>query len=208
MVLRHELSTLMYIFLASILCMFTIIWLHQPHPPTSVHLATTALFPTDTPTPTPSPQVTMSSQTSSDGIKELRLKDDGSTFSFTLTDTTTHVGSVIFFQKSGDVSAMSIPFNTFSPANTYFFLQETLNGQTHFLVFNTSGEDFANGQKYLDVTSLFSAFTSDYTISDVTGWGSDSFLYINVKARQGDGKVTYGLDLPSQNFYSVGIYFP
>lgn len=101
---------------------------------------------------------------------------------------------------------MSIPFNAFSSDNSYVFLKETKDGEYHYLVFKSSGELFANGQAFLDVTPLFAAYTKTYTISDVTGWADPTLLVVNATSTNGT-LYSFWFDVASHSFIPLENVF-
>ncbi len=102
---------------------------------------------------------------------------------------------------------LAIPFNTWSPDTTYFFLEETTSDREDYLVFQSSGEPFSDEALSLSVQQLFKEKVEGYTIEDVTGWASESLLLVNTKEIDGDGKVSFWFEVPSQTFIQLGTYF-
>lgn len=213
MTLRHELETITFILLASILCVLAIVAIRQPRHITPFHLEVplAANFLTPIPSPTPVPSVSTTEQISSDGTKKMTMKEikSGTTtsYTFTLSDIPTKTSSTIFFQTIATTSAMSIPFNVFSPQNTYFYLEQNDGGKKHFLVFHSSGENFAGGYKYLDVTQMFGSYSSDYHTPLATGWGDDGLLVINAKSNSGQN-ASFWFEVASEHFIPLANYFP
>jgi len=102
---------------------------------------------------------------------------------------------------------LSIPFNTWSPDTVYFFLQNSTPQQNDFLVFQSSGEPFSNDERALSVQQLFRGNVEGYIIEDVTGWASENLLLVNTKEADGDEKVSFWFEVPSQTFIQLGTYF-
>jgi len=112
------------------------------------------------------------------------------------------------FKREGTGSAtLSIPYNTWSPSNTYVFLKETNTAINDYLVFQSSGSLFPNNLPYLSVQKLFKEKVPNYIIEDVTGWADLSLLIVNTKLIGEDKKVSFWFDIPSQSFIPLGTYF-
>jgi hypothetical protein len=102
---------------------------------------------------------------------------------------------------------LTIPFNTWSPDTTYFFLTETTSDFRDFLVFQSSGDSFSEIVPSLSVQQLFKEKVQGFVIEDVTGWADPTLLVVNTKAIDGDDKVSFWFDVPSQTFIQLGTYF-
>lgn len=219
MTLRHELETIFFIFFASIIALASLFYLRSPKHMQQLSVATplpnfVSNQLTPTPTPIPDiPKVTFDSWTSSDGKEKISMKTEqnpnlSKTYTFTLINTADNSSFPLFFQTVASTSSMTIPFNAFAPDNAYVFLQQKDNDTTHFLVFKTSGQPFANGQQYLDVTPLFVAHTASYKLVDVTGWAGPGLLIVNAKAVDGNANSSFWFDMSSESFISLANYFP
>ena len=162
------------------------------------------------PTIMPPPQVQVFQMDSPEGSKTLEVervestglplhsifvtsKSDGVSHKIITTDTTYH--------------NLTIPFNSWSPDTVYFFLKEINTNEGDFLVFQSSGEPFSDEALSLSVQQLFKEKVDDYTIEDVTGWADPTLLVVNTKAIDGDDKVSFWFDVPSQTFIQLGTYF-
>ncbi|HET9947058.1 MAG TPA: hypothetical protein VFQ63_03275, partial [Patescibacteria group bacterium] len=191
MTLRHEIETILFIFLASMISTIAIIWLHRPQPqnipPFHVVIPIQESLPTATPTPNPvsAPVVSFTDQTSSDGTQKLTMRTvqtgNMRAYTFTVSNLTTNTDRVILSENGATNSSYLVPFNAFSTDNAYVYLEKKDAQTNHFFVFKTSGESFPNGQEYLDITTRFTDYTSNYQLADVTGWGSSTLLVVNTK---------------------------
>lgn len=214
MTLTQDLETITFIILASIVGLFAVYHFKQTPQMQAVSviapLTTAFATPTPTPAPVPIPVVNTTSWNSSDGTEELILKTtiaaQKTTYDFTLTNTNTGVSQPFFSQTLPNGDNMSIPFNAFSSDNSYVFLKEVQNNVNHFLVFKTNGTNFANGQQYLDVTALFTNYTTNDTLSDVTGWAGPTLLVINAKATNGATE-SFWFDASSSSFIPLANVF-
>ncbi len=162
------------------------------------------------PTTMPPPQVQVFQMDSPEGSKTLEVervestglplhsifvtsKSDGVSHKIITTDTTYH--------------NLTIPFNSWSPDTTYFFLTETTSDSKDYLVFRSSGEPFTDEVLSLSVQQLFKEKVEGYTIEDVTGWADPTLLVVNTEAIDGGDKVSFWFDVPSQTFIQLGTYF-
>ncbi|HEV2339662.1 MAG TPA: hypothetical protein VGT05_02715 [Patescibacteria group bacterium] len=218
MILTRELETISFILIASIICLFVVFYLRQPKQfqykqvitplPHFISDRSPTLIPTTVPVASRS---VVTSWISSDGAEKLTMKTTqnlkSTTYVFMLTNISTNTEKTLFTQILHGESTMSIPFNAFSSDDSYIFLKETLNDGNHYLVFKTSGEPFANGENDLDVTPLFIAYTSSYTINDVTGWASPTLLVVNTKNQNGSTGSSFWFDTTSQRFIQLATLF-
>lgn len=216
MTIRTELETLFFIFFGSIACILGIFFLNQKKPQQPVHLVvpfadTIFLTPTPSPTLTQEPSVTIVSQLSSDGKEKVSVKTQKAsgtnTYTIAVTDIEKKLSTTILSQTTATESAITITFNTFSPNNTYFFLKQMQPDGVHYLVFQTSGDSFGNGEKYLDVTQRFAAYSTSYALSEATGWGDNTLLIVNAKTSEGKG-ISFWFVVPSGGWIPLANYFP
>ena len=215
MTIKTEVETISFIFIASLACVAAIFFLDQKKTPTPVHLVVPfadTIFVSPTPTSIPIQEsVTTVSQNSPDGkeIVTLKTQRNGSSTTYTITTTAadTNASKVVSSISTASQSAMTIPFNTFSPNNAYFFLKDDRSDGAHFLVFQTSGENFSTGEKYIDVSQRFAGYTSTYSLADVTGWGDNELLIVNAKSSQGD-KASFWFVISSGGWIPLSNYFP
>lgn len=162
------------------------------------------------PTDIPQPSVHTFAMESPEGSKTLTLERVESS-GLPLHSVFVHTGSdqteQIIMNSSTLYQNLSIPFNSWSPDTLYFFLKETTSDAADYFVFQSSGEPFSDDTRALSVQELFREQVEGYTIEDVTGWASESLLLVNTKETDGDGKVSFWFDVPSQTFMQLGTYF-
>lgn len=104
-------------------------------------------------------------------------------------------------------TGLTIPFNTWSPDNVYFFLKEQTGPNIDYLVFQSNGSLFSNSLKFVSIGDLFKAKLPEYMIEDVTGWGGINLILINTKNTINNQKVSFWFDVPSQTFIQLSTYF-
>lgn len=164
------------------------------------------------PAPTTIPeQETVVSQTSSDGTKKLIMKtvsdkNTTKTYVFFTSDGTGENSQMIFKKTLDAEKSMTIPFNTWSPDNKYFFLQEE-GEENSVLVFNSSGEPFANQEKYLDVTDLFRKSGNKNNFKEATGWASENLIVFTTTTQEGIVGPSYWFEVPSKAIIQLSLQF-
>ncbi|MCR4326310.1 MAG: hypothetical protein NUV52_01495 [Candidatus Roizmanbacteria bacterium] len=164
------------------------------------------------PTQTPSYDAQVSSMDSPEGSKTLVLQktqdDKGATYSAFVSAKSDEQIQQVLSIPALDSEIMAIPFNTWSPDNSYLFFTKKTPTVNQYLVLNSSGEWFANNTPYLSVQELFVDQVPDYSIEDVTGWAGPNLLIVNAKSVEDENtKVSFWLDVPSQSFIQLSTYF-
>ena len=163
----------------------------------------TEITPTDSPPPPPPPPPQVTSQSSSDGTRQLimtaTLNSDGThTYTFSTTDDSHQDKQFVFTKTLDQTRTMAIPFNSWSPDNKYFFiLEQTAGKDTATLVFPSSGVPFSTGEKYLDASDIFTKKGTGHRFDQATGWASNSLILINTTSDSGTKGPSYWLELPS-----------
>jgi hypothetical protein len=190
----------------------------NPATPTPTEPPTPTLRPTPTQVPvldrdtTPTvaftPTGATTFQTSSDGTRKVIVtsitnKDGTTTYNVT-TDNNSHV---IYSQTLPEGSSITIPYNTWSVNNTYFFIQENLGGQTKIMVFNGGGETFGNGQAFLDLTGVFAQDAPNATFAAATGWASDNLIIIQTTQANGNEGTSYWFGVPDESVTPLATQF-
>lgn len=115
---------------------------------------------------------------SSDGAVKLSVKKTGSSYSFFVSNANNTNSKLVFTKTLSSKDEISIPQNTFSPSNKYFFLKEKVGLSSDVLVFRASGSVFSNGQQYLTPISLSREKNLKYSITDITGWDDPTLLHV------------------------------
>lgn len=194
--------------------------------PTSIPTPTPTPPPTPTPTlrPTPTPLPVLDKntaptvaftptgattfQTSSDGTRKVIINSttnlDGST---TYNVTTDSSSNIIFSKTLPEGSSISIPYNTWSPDNTYFYIEENDGTQLKYMVFNGTGETFTNGQAFLDLTGVFAQDDPNSVLSTASGWASDNLIIILTKNSDGSEGTSYWFGVPDESVTPLATLF-
>ncbi len=160
-------------------------------------------------TPTSPPNVPQKTEVHSpDGTVKAILtsqKQDNDTTTYTvMAAKITGENQKYIFSKSGDnQTSIVLPQNSWSPDNKYLFILEKNKDIITALVFKASGEVFANGTQFLDVTPLFLAKNKTLEITNITGWASPSLLYVQTKTESLTKGPTFWFDIDSKNFLQL-----
>ena len=166
----------------------------------------------NSPLVTPAPEQSVFSQISPDGTREVIMKivqnkDDTQTYSFYTTDDL-GINEQLIFSKTLDMTKnMTIPYNTWSPNNQYFFIEENTASGKNIFAFKASGEEFSQEEKYFDVTDLFRKKNTGNNFSEATGWASESLIIINTTKEDGKKGSSYWFELPSKAIIQLATEF-
>lgn len=183
--------------------------------------ATETPAPTITPTPKPvitakpspvkiiafNPTVSTTSQPSSDGTKKVVLQTSQNIDGNQTYEVSVDNGPIIFSKTLATGSSITIPFNTWSPNDQYFFLQENDGAQTHIMVFNATGTSFANGSAYLDLTGDFAKYAPNALFDQATGWADNNLIVILTKLSDGTEGTSYWYGVPYESITSLATKF-
>ncbi len=161
------------------------------------------------PTVTPTPAVNRVMQISPDGTKNVvmkttRNKDATLTYAFSVANGAGEKENLIYTETLPALQSMSIPFNTWSPDDKYFFIKR---GDSDFMVFKESGEPFADGQQFLDVTDLFKQRKTGNNLSEATGWASETLIIINTTVEANAKGPSYWFEIPSKAIIQLATEF-
>lgn len=181
----------------------------------------TAMPPTPTPTPTATPMptpaliaksyipsVANTSQISSDGKMTLNLRTIQNKNGSETYDITSSASPTFMFSKTLPLNeSISIPYNTWSPDNKYFFIQEDTGAGTSVMVFNANGDSFANGNQYLDLTGDFSKYAPNALFDQASGWAANNLIFILTKNSDGSEGTSYWYGVPDESITPLATKF-
>lgn len=139
------------------------------------------------------------------GRQEEKEKD-AATFIFFITEKATGVQKEIY-REVGEDGSITIPFNTFSPDNKYFFLKKEVGGKTSYFVLSTAGIPLTKDSAFMEFSNSFENTYPDYKIDEVTGWGGLSLIVINTKKVNGGEGPSFWVDVPSGKFTQLSSHF-
>lgn len=140
----------------------------------------TNILPFSSPTPTPIPETDVRS---SDGTLKLimrtkTMEDKSTSYSFFTASISSKEEKPLFKKTVAAGNSMLLSSNSWSPDNKLVFLRENEGSSFNILVFKVSGEPFSNGQQYLSVVPLFVQRKTEYSLTEVTGWDSETLLHV------------------------------
>lgn len=165
-----------------------------------------------TPPTLPKPQI--ASQVSPDGTSKVIMKtllnaDTTQTYVFTTTNNSNITEQFIVKKTIDNTKIMTIPFNTWSPDNAYFFVQEqTLDGiVTHVFVFKGSGESFFANETSIDIPHEFLDRNIEHTFTAATGWASESLIIVNTINANSEKGPSYWFEIPSKAIIQLSTDF-
>lgn len=155
---------------------------------------------TPAPSPTPVPTVI----TASDGKMSLTLKttklDEKTKYSVILTDIKSGKTTELYYENLDSASSITIPENTFAPDDKYIFIKKNSATQKEYIVLSTSGKNFKNEQKTVEISSLFNDKYEDYKITDITGWAAPDLIIVNTDTTEGKTGPSFWFDTNSFSF--------
>lgn len=169
----------------------------------------TPLATTQEPTVTPTPAVSTTMQISPDGTKNVvlkttRNKDGTSTYAVSSANGAGEKENLVYSETLQSPQNISIPFNTWSPDDKYFFIKK--NNDTVF-VFKASGESFAEDKPYLDLTDIFKNRITGNNYVDATGWASETLIIVNTAKDDGAKGPSYWFEVPSKAIIQLATDF-
>lgn len=97
-------------------------------------------------------------------------------------------------------SAIDIPFNSWSPDNKQFFLEEN-DGQTvRYLVYREDGGKYGGEREYLNINEDWAKSKNDHVIDGVTGWEGNDLLRVTTNNGDGTNGPSFWFVVSSQKF--------
>jgi len=172
------------------------------------------IMPTSTPIPAPAfvAQTTTTTQSSSDGSKNLILKstskEDGSrTYSLYTEDENGENTNLIFTRDVDKDTTITIPYNAWAPTNKYFFIKEESPSSTDIRVYSATGEPFTPEYQYLDLTQSFKQKETGNTFQEATGWGGYGLIVFNTKNQNNEQGPSYWYEVPGQSVIHLSTLF-
>ncbi|MBI5452523.1 hypothetical protein HY945_03605 [Candidatus Gottesmanbacteria bacterium] len=214
MTIRHqiEFGTISFLSLAAVAGItFAVLSNNKPQIPTSFALPVVESIQEPTPTATPAPKTDITEQPAPDGRKKLRMttvvgSDTEKTFTFTVIDTATNEEKIAYKTITSNDENLSIPFNTWSPDDKYFFIKQVTNSGTDSLVFRGDGAPITETEQFLNSTSIFKAQITNNKYQDTTGWASETLLIINTTTPS-DTIQSYWFEVPSKAIIPLATQF-
>ena len=207
-IIRYSIESLLFIFVATSITLFIMV---QNNSRAKKTIRTQASLAQITPLPTsspPSPQeTTMDSPDGSETLSLVKKVNSGSIEYSLFVSSSPEQKKLIFNKNIYPSASLEIPFNTWSPDNSYVFIKEKTPSNDNYLVFKSSGDLFANGSPYVSIQELFKEKIPNYLITDVTGWADNTLLVVNTEGLETNSKLSFWFDVPSQSFMQLATYF-
>jgi hypothetical protein len=208
--LKREYKTFLFIIVTTFISLFFLVKINQ-----SLNQNVFSSPPPAIVSPVPSiayPGLTETTNNySPDGAKILTMKKQQTqsftNYTFSISNKDDSSGQIIFEKKEYDRYEISIPFNTWSPDNTYIFLKETNPVTNNYFLVSTSGQTFPDGSKYINIHDLFVQKLSQYELIDITGWAAPGLLIVNTKIAAGEQGYSFWFEVPSLSFIQLSTYF-
>ncbi len=202
-ILRREIQTLLFIATAAGIWLIILIL----RTPAGTHTLSPAIpfFVKSNPVITPPPfeeMVNASSDGTNSLIMQKELKGHSAIYNFFVLDKGSPTKRNVFTKKEGISQSLSIPFNAWSPDDTFFFIKESTPGGINYYVLQASGQN----TQYPNITALFAKLYPTYKITDVTGWGGYGLLVVNTKTDQGTPQ-SFWFEPSSNGFIPLYTYF-
>jgi len=213
--LKHVLKTVFFIVMAAGLVLFALMQRNSHKTTTNVFSQTitspTFVIPTPTllvPVSTPSQTTTMDSPDGTKTLTMIKRQINGlAAYFFYTSNKSDAVDKLIFKKTEGLTESFSIPYNTWSPDNVYFFLKEATPSVNNYYVFYVSGNLLPNNAQYVNIQELFAQKLPDFTLVDVTGWAAPNLVLVNTKTKQEGRDVSFWFDVPGLSFIQLSTYF-
>ncbi len=143
------------------------------------------------------PKIKKTEVHSADGEANALLEEESGRYSLYSCDTSTCTNKLLLFQTTVPASEkIELPFNTWSPDNKLVFIVKKGGGMTNYMVFRADGAAFANGEKFMDVATIFAQKQPELSLIDVTGWDSDTLLHVHA-AKDGKNGPSFWFEIPS-----------
>lgn len=131
-------------------------------------------------------------------IMQKTIDGDNTTYSFLVSGTEEDTKKSIFSKTLLAGSKIEMSPNAWSPDNKYFFTTEKSGEAINYFVFRADGESFSDDEQYIDVVPRFVAKDTGYTLSEITGWDSETLLHVYTTKAGGTKGPSYWFEVPSK----------
>ena len=191
---------------------FAVVTNHVPKIRSSFSLPVMEAIQSPVPTAIPLPKTTSFSQPSPDGTKKLTLtitanKDNVHVYTVSASDGDGTNKQTVYTTTLPEGESLSIPFNTWSPDNRYFFIEHTTPKGKEALTFRQIGQSLTDDEPYLNITSIFNGKNTGNTYQETTGWASETLLIVNTISAGGSKGPSYWVEVPSKAVIQLSTEF-
>ncbi|MDP2637816.1 MAG: hypothetical protein Q8P26_02035 [Candidatus Levybacteria bacterium] len=158
------------------------------------------------------PRIATASQISPDGVKKVIMKvtenlNGTKTYDFSTADGDGLNEQHIFTKTLDSLNSITLPFNTWSPDDKYFFVQENLGNIKNVLVFKALGEQFSAEEDYLNATDSFIQKDTGNNFDTATGWASETLIIMNTTKPDNTKGPSYWFEVPSKAIIRLSTEF-
>lgn len=162
-------------------------------------------------TPFFAPKEESFSQISPDGAKKVLLsvvenQESGKKYTLTTADGDSTNQVEVYSTTFPDTENVSIPFNSFSPDNKYFFVIHQKGGINEAMVFRVDGEKMTETEQFVEVAKTFAEKTIKDPYKETTGWASEALLIVNTTP-ENKSKQSYWFEVPSKGIIGLSTEF-
>lgn len=126
-------------------------------------------------------------------------EEESLTYSFFVSEIPETSRKLIFKKTVSADSMMQMSPNAWSPDNKYLFITEKSASSVNYFVFRGDGESFSESEQYIDVVLHFVAKNTGYTLSEITGWDSETLLHVYTTKEDGSRGPSFWFEVPSKN---------
>lgn len=211
--LKHKIEGAFFIAIAAGVGLFLAVMVNRPQwnvAPTMLAIDANSI-PTPIPTEIFVPKESTASEISSDGTRKVILRtieNKNKTQNVTLaTKDEEDSEQIVFNIMLEEGKSITIPYNSWSPDNKYFFIQLNKPQGKDIMVFRAKGEPFATGESYLDLTGLFAKKETGNNFKEATGWGSESLIILNTTTSDAKQGPSYWFEVPSKAIIQLSTLF-
>src|SRR3972149_8462904 len=148
------------------------------------------------------PEIETSEVHSPDGkmklIMEKTANGENMTYSFSVSETAQNIRNEIYSKTVLPGTNFDLFPNAWSPENKYFFITEENITSVDYFVFKANGESISSSEQYINVVPLFVARNTGFTLSEITGWDSETLLHIYTTREDGSRGASFWFEIPSK----------
>lgn len=148
---------------------------------------------------------------SPDGTKVLTVKKqrnkENTSYSYYVSNKPEDLGSLVFEKKINTGFEMSLPYNTWSPDNTYIFLKETTPITVNYYLIDATKQQDPKDFDIVNIQDLFLQKLPEYSLTDITGWAAPNLLILNTQTSRGEQGPSFWFEVPSQSFIQLSTLF-
>lgn len=121
-------------------------------------------------------------------------------YSLIIVDTQTNNRHTVYSGNLLTGETVTIPNNSWSPNNKYFFVKVASSASSTFFVFKADGTTWPDGSQYYDVKTLFNIQKFDLSLRDATGWADNTLLIILTNNPDNTNGPKFWFDTSSRSF--------